>query len=169
MGQRFKNLSFVIALLLVLSILGVSTSAALADRPVKYETVVTQTVVTNDICSFPVTNEATFTFTGIVYFDKDGNLTREFDHVSELDVFSANGKTLTALPYTYNIEWLFDSSGNITNAYVSGEAFRVQLPDGTMVTAAGRVDAMAHPGATFYFPDFGHTDNLDAFCAVLAP
>jgi hypothetical protein len=164
-----KGFRFVFAFVLVLSALGFSTSAALAAPPLKNDYVVTQNVVTSDICSFPITIDATYTFTNIVFLDNTGAFLREFDHVIEVDVFSANGKTLTSLPYTYNLEWLVDSSGNLIHEYGSGGAFRVRLPDGTLVTAAGRMDAFAHPGATYYFPDMGHVSDLTGFCAALAP
>ena len=66
--------------------------------------------------------------------------------------------------------WLLDSSGNVTNIYVSGVAIKVPLPDGGLFIAAGRSDFMAHPGDAFAIvPDHGNATNVDGFCAALAP
>jgi hypothetical protein len=46
---------------------------------------------------------------------------------------------------------------------------KVVLPDGSLFIAAGRLDVVAHPGETYFFPDHGHIGNLAAFCAALAP
>ena len=109
-------------------------------------------------------------FTEIDFLDESGNVTRIFVHATEQDIFSANGKSLTGIPYTYNVEVLFDSSGNVTHVYASGLVSKVVLPDGTLFVAAGRINVTAHPGAEFLLsPDVGTAGNVEGFCAALAP
>jgi hypothetical protein len=73
-------------------------------------------------------------------------VTRIKDHVVEQDVFSANDETLTGLPFTFNIQVLFED-GEVTHVYASGLVERVPLPDGTVFLSAGRLDFAAHPGS----------------------
>jgi hypothetical protein len=35
-------------------------------------------------------------------------------HVTNQDTFTVNGKTLVGYPCMYNVEWLLNSSGNLT-------------------------------------------------------
>lgn len=168
--MKTRMFRFVFALMLVFSVLGFFPATVLADQPVITKDItLTLTSLTNDICPFTIQVDASFVYTDMLYFDKSGALVRGYDHVIETDVFSANGKTLTSLPYTYNIEYIFDNSGNLIHAYGSGESLKVILPDGSLFNSAGRLDVVTHPGQTFYFPDKGHIGNLAAFCAALAP
>lgn len=170
MNKIVKYARFVFALVLVFSALGLSTSPVQADQPYKYEMTLTwEPYITNDLCPFPIEVTPTFEFTGIVFFDKNGAFVREFDHVTETDIYTANGKTLTSLPFTYNMQWIVDSSGNLVHEYVSGVAVKVALPDGRLFIAAGRLDVLDYPGATFFIPDKKNINNLDGFCAALAP
>jgi hypothetical protein len=170
MNMNLKSLRMVLALVLVFSAIGFSALPVLADAPVKSYNVYSETLVMTQPCSFPVTVFSTYTFTDILFFDKAGGVPRDYDHVVEVDVFTANEKTLTSLPYTYNIDWLIDSEGNVNHEYVEGQVVKVPLPDGTMFFSAGRFDVMDHPGQIgFASPDHGHTGNIAAFCAALAP
>jgi len=75
----------------------------------------------------------------------------------------------STVPYTYNFELRFDSSGEFTAFVVSGVILRLQLPDGSLFLSAGRINVLAHPGISFSFvPDLGRSGNLAAFCAALA-
>jgi hypothetical protein len=87
--------------------------------------------VIEDICSFPVTITATLVGTETTFYDQSGAVTRIKDHVVEQDVFSANDETLTGLPFTFNIQVLFED-GEVTHVYASGLVERVPLPDGTV-------------------------------------
>jgi hypothetical protein len=111
------------------------------------------------------------TGTEIDFFDQDGNLTMAQVHQVEQDVFTANGKTLVGLPYTFNLRALFDpETGDVTHVFASGIASRVPLPGGNFFLTAGRVDFAAHPGADFLLqPDVGAQGNIAGFCAALAP
>ena len=145
--------------------------AAAAVAPDREDFTFTATAVLTDVCSFPVTVEFTGTGTETDFFDQNGNLTRIQIHQVEQDVFTANGKTLVGLPYTFNLQVLFDpESGEITHVFASGVASRVPLPGGDFFLTAGRVDFAAHPGADFLLqPDVGAQGNIAGFCAALSP
>jgi hypothetical protein len=97
-------------------------------------------------------------------------LTKATANVTEQDSFSANGKQLTGLPYTFNLYALFDSSGNITQLYADGVVERVPLPDGSVFQSAGQVNFGAQGFPDFSVtPDAGTARNLAGFCAALAP
>jgi hypothetical protein len=153
-----------------LGIIGLAQPAA-ADPPTRQDIDVTDSTVLTDICSFPVTVDLRQTGTETVFSDRNGNITRVEVHAVEQDVFTANGKTLMGLPYTYNIHVLFDrDTGEVTHAYATGVASRVPLPGGDLFLTAGRLDFIAHPDAAFLLqPDVGAQGNLQGFCAALAP
>jgi hypothetical protein len=122
------------------------------------------------VCSFDVVvSSDLLTGTQTIYFDRSGAVTRAHVHVTWQDTFSANGKTITGVPYTANVQFLVDSSGNVTHAWATGPAERIRLPDGTMFVSAGRVDFTNHPDTPFLLsPDVGNPGNIAAFCAALA-
>jgi hypothetical protein len=123
-----------------------------------------------DVCSFPITVDSSATLTETDFFNSSGDLTRVLLHVVEQDTFSANGNSLTGMPFTFEIDILFDSGGNITNLFASGLAEKVPLPDGSLFITAGRVDFAAHDFPQFLItPDVGATVNLAGFCAALSP
>jgi hypothetical protein len=121
------------------------------------------------LCAFPIAVSATGSGTEIDFFDNSGALTRIQLHVTEETTFSANGTSLTTVPFTYNISVDFDASGNISEVSVTGIIARVPLPDGSLFISAGRVDIVARGFPQFVLtPDAGGTVNLDRFCAALA-
>jgi hypothetical protein len=167
MLQKFRLLTLLS--LVALSVMGVYANSAAAVRPTRMaidETVVT---VVNDLCGFPVTVTSTQVGVETTFYDQNGTVTRIQAHAVEQDVFTANGQSLTGLPYTFNVRVLFED-GELTHVYASGLVSRVPLPDGTMFLSAGRLDFAAHPGAEFLIvPDVGRSGNVAAFCAALAP
>ena len=174
MNTIIKFTRFVFALALALSALGVSAPAALAAPPVHLEYPLELSGDITDLCSFSIHNEANLRVREIDFFDKSGALTRIYEQVVEQDTFTANGKTLVGLPFTFNIEMFFDSDGNMTGFLAAGVLERVPLPDGKMFVSAGRLDAFAylldHPEAVFILtPDKGNPGNLAGFCAALSP
>jgi hypothetical protein len=129
----------------------------------------TTTATLTGVCSFPVDVTSSVKFTEIDFFDANGNLTQVFVHLIEQDVFSANGKTLTGEPFTFNLEFLFDAEGNVTHVYASGVVERIILPGGDLFLSAGRADFAAHPGESFLIsPDVGAKGNIAGFCAALS-
>jgi hypothetical protein len=125
--------------------------------------------VANDICSFPVTITSTQVGVETTFYDRNGAVTRIQAHAVEQDVFTANGQSLTGLPYTFNVRVLFED-GELTHVYASGLVSRVPLPDGRVFLSAGRLDFAAHPGSGFRIvPDVGRSGDVGAFCAALAP
>ena len=160
-------------LLFLLSLIALGTTAVLAQPAAAVEPTTepideTNTFVVEDICSFPVTLTATIVGTATTFYDQSGAVTRIQIHLVEQDVFSANGESLTGLPYTFNIRVLFED-GEVTHAYASGLVSRVPLPDGTVFLSAGRLDIHAHPGEFLIVPDVGRSGDVAAFCAALAP
>jgi hypothetical protein len=167
MMRRFRSL--ILLTLLTLSATAILAHPAAAVAPTREPVDFTNIVVAEDICSFPVTITATVVGTETTFYDQSGDVTRTHIHFVEQDVFSANGESLSGLPYTVNIHVLFED-GEVTHVYSSGLVARVPLPDGTVFLSAGRLDFAAHPGAEFRIvPDVGRSGDVAAFCAALAP
>jgi hypothetical protein len=163
-----------LAMLLVVVAAAVATTvfapAAVADQPVMSQYTFSVTNVLTDACSFPITVDSTASVAQTNFYDTSGLLTTVYVHVNEHDTFSANGRSLTGVPFTFNIEALFDISGNITHEYVDGVIEKVPLPDGSFFLTAGRLDFAAHGFPEFLLtPDTGATVNLAGFCAALSP
>jgi hypothetical protein len=167
---QMRRLLFILAAAVLGAAILAQSAAAVA--PIREDFTFTDaTAILTDVCSFPVTVVYAGTGTETDFFDENGNLTRIHIHQVEQDVFTANGKTLVGLPYTFNIQVLFDpESGEVTHVFASGVASRVPLPGGDFFLTAGRVDFNAHPGADFLLqPDVGTQGNIAGFCAALSP
>jgi hypothetical protein len=166
MGTKVFRIVF--ALCLAFSAIGFSASTVFAAAPVSYEYPAETFASIEDMCPFHIDLHSTFQVRDTYFLDKNGVATMEIVHATGVDTFTANGKTLTGLPYTLNIFWTFDQSGNL-HVYTAGVITRVPLPDGSTFFAAGRVDASANPFAIYFTPDSGHSTNVAALCAALAP
>jgi hypothetical protein len=165
--SRGRLLGLAIVALIVCS--GVFASTAAADKPIVSTTTATSSTVLTDVCSFPITLDSSATIRETDFVDKSGAVTRILAHIVEQDVFRANGKSLTGVPFTFNIDVLFDSSGNVTHVFANGVVEKVPLPGGGLFITAGRVDFVAHGSPPFLiFPDVGATVNLEGFCAALS-
>jgi hypothetical protein len=166
MMRRFRLL--ILLSLLTLSATGILAHPAAAIEPTRVPIDQTDTFEVQDICSFPVTITATIVGTETTFYDQSGEVTRIQIHVVEQDVFSTDSASLTGLPFTFNIQVLFED-GEVTHVYASGLVERVPLPDGTVFLSAGRLDFAAHPGSDFRIvPDVGRSGDVAAFCAALA-
>jgi hypothetical protein len=120
------------------------------------------------VCSFDVTLNSTVSGFAIFYYDSSGTLTRIFAHATEKDTFSANGKTITGEPYTFNIEKIYDPAGNQTAEHSGGVVEKVVLPGGTLFLSAGRTVIVGSPTVSFGLsPDRGNPGDIAAFCAAL--
>jgi hypothetical protein len=158
------------AVLAAMGMAAVVAPSASADPPVKSEFTASLTSVLTGACPFDITVDASATITEIVFFDRNGDLTRVYDHIVEQDTFSANGKSLTGIPFVFNIDVLFDSDGNVTHVFANGLVEKVPLPDGSLFISSGRLDYAAHGFPDFILtPDVGATVNLEGFCAALSP
>jgi hypothetical protein len=145
-------------------------SPASANQPVKVHYPWAQSSDLTGVCSFSVNVDSTLDVTEIDFFNASGAQTRGYLHVVEQDTFSANEKTLVGIPFAFNIEVLFDSNGDVTHNFSNGIVEKIPLPDGSLFVSAGRLDWVAHPGATFILsPDKGNPGNIAGFCAALAP
>jgi hypothetical protein len=166
MMRRFRLL--ILLSLLALSATGILAHPAAALEPTRVPIDQTDTFEVQDICSFPVTITATIVGTETTFYDQSGEITRIQIHVVEQDVFSTDSASLTGLPFTFNIQVLFED-GEVTHVYASGLVERIPLPDGTVFLSAGRLDFAAHPGSDFRIvPDVGRSGDVAAFCAALA-
>ena len=112
----------------------------------------------------------TFESTGerLSFFDQNGDLTRIIEHGVEQDTYTANGRSLEGLPYTFNVQAYFDETGQPERVYTSGVVSRVPLPDGSVFRAAGRIDFVAHSFEFVPAPDWGTPVNTAALCAALS-
>ena len=167
MKRRTAFLVFVAAVVAT----AIFVPAAAAAQPTKTTfSGLTFSAVLSGVCSFDVNVDSTVSGTEIDFVDQSGNLTHVYVHQVEQDTFTANGKTLTGIPYTLNLDILFDSSGNITHVFSNGLVEKIPLPDGTLFVSSGRLDFTNHPGVTFVLsPDVGNPGNVAGFCAALAP
>lgn len=148
---------------------GALAGTASAATPVRMPFDITGIPATlSGVCSFDVSVLSNEQGTTIVWFDANGVPTHVVQPTTEQDTFSANGKTVTGLPYTFELNVLFDASGNPTHIYSSGEVERIVLPDGTLFLSAGRTDFINHPGGFVISPDEGHPGDVAALCAALS-
>ena len=115
MMRRFRLL--ILLSLLALSTTGVLAHPAAATPPTRVPIDDTDQFEVTDICSFPVTIDATFVGTETTFYDQSGEVTRIQIHNVEQDVFTANGQTLTGLPFTFNLRVLFED-GEVTRLVV---------------------------------------------------
>jgi hypothetical protein len=149
--------------------LAVFAPLASANQPTIVHKTTTATTVMTGTCSFPITVVETMTETDRFFTDQNGVLTMANADVTEQDTFSANGESLTGLPYSFSLHAFFDSSGNITQLYADGVIERVPLPDGSVFQSAGRVDFAAQGFPSFsVIPNVGGEQNLAGFCAALS-
>ena len=153
-----------------LAVAGVLASSASAAPPVKFSFSVTDIPATlSGVCPFDVAVSSDVTGFELDFFDQSGAVTAFDDHTVEQDTFSANGKSITGEPYTFNAHGIIDSTGAVTHVYATGVAQRIVLPDGTFFLSAGWVDFANHPGQSFLlFPDKGNQGDVAAFCAALS-
>jgi hypothetical protein len=177
MQQRLmrRGLMLGIAVLAASAVAAISASAASAAPAVHFSfgpntNTGTITGASGALCPFDVTVSSVSSGTGTDFFDQSGNLYREIDNLTEVDTFSANGKSLTGVPYTFNLNFQVDSSGNVTGVIATGVTEKIPLPDGSLFVGAGYIDFGAHGFPDFLFiPDHGTIKNLAGFCAALAP
>ncbi len=141
---------------------------ASAVQPTKTPLNIDATYVTQTLCGFPITVHASLHGFEIHFYDQSGNETGSQVHVTEQDVFSANGNSLASLLYTTNIKLVRDANGDLVSAEASGVIAVVPLPNGETFFSAGRVDYLSQVGDFVYQVDSGTVRNHDAFCAALA-
>lgn len=142
--------------------------AAQAIPPPRQYTVNSATVTTTDLCAFPVTIAGTVS--GIVTTRDDGTTTTLTVTTTGQDTFSANGVTLTGLPYKAHLSLVIDdSTGNLVGGFAAGVGEKVPLPGGGLFITAGRIDWALHANQDIVIvPDVGNTGNVAALCAALS-
>ncbi len=163
------NLTFAKIVCGALVIMASHVSPVAANAPIRTHFPSIFSLTLSDMCAFPVDFAVTQTVTQTDFFDKNEMLKKQLQHIEEQDILSASGKTLTGLPFTYNVEILFSGS-EVTNVFVSGVYEKIPLPDGSLFVSAGRTDFVTHPGVFFIIsPDKGNPGNVTKLCAALAP
>jgi len=159
---------------LIASLLGVAACALLAAAPAgaaaptKDTFTIHFTDTITDICPFPIHFEGHVDVMESAFTNRNGDLTRIVDHVTEHDVFTAHGTLIPTDTYHYTVHALFDEQGNLLHVYATGVVVRMRLPDGTLFNSAGRVDTVNSTGPFTIVPDVGHSGNVDAFCIALS-
>jgi hypothetical protein len=152
-----------------LAVAGALASSAVGAPPTKTpfsNTGLTSTLT--GVCSFDVAVSSDTSGFEIDNTDQSGNPTRAFLHTVEQDTFSANGKSITGEPFTFDLDVQFDATG-VTHVFASGVVERLVLPNGTLFLSAGRADFIQHPGVSFLLsPDHGNPGDVAAFCAALS-
>jgi hypothetical protein len=147
----------------------VSTAVAATPEKTEFSNVTFDSVLSG-VCPFDVDVASVVSGFEIDYFDQAANIVKAQIHQVEQDTFSANGKTLTGIPFTFNLTFSIDSNGDATSAVATGVAEKIPLPDGSLFVSAGWLDFVDHPGATFVLsPDRGAQGNVAGFCTALAP
>ncbi len=170
MNKLSKFVRFALALVFAFGAIGFSASIALAMPPVNEYFPYSATVELTDVCAFPITVDVVLDVHSITFFDNNGIVTRINSSVREQDTFIANGTTLVGNPFTYEKTVTFDSNGNYASFYYSGLVEIISLPDGSLFISAGRIDRLDQlDTALILTPDMGHSGDIDAFCAALAP
>jgi hypothetical protein len=151
------------------TLLALTAPASWAVEPVRGSYSIDATVEAADICPFPVTVDIHVDATFTQYFDQAGNQTMWIEQDVERDVFSANGKTLTGLPFRLNSHFRNNPDGTFASYYATGGVERVPLPDGSVFWSAGRIDWLSSGTNFMITPTTGHSGNVAGFCAALAP
>src|SRR4051794_24272575 len=105
----------------------VGAPSAQAAAPVMTDVNVDLTIPVGDLCSFPVDVHVVQTGTETDFFAADGALTQIIFRTVEQDTFSANGNTLSGLPYVNELRVVFDNTGQVVHAYATGIIERVPL------------------------------------------
>jgi hypothetical protein len=142
--------------------------SAVAIPPLKTPLNITINREVTGICAFPIAIQGTQTGHQIDFFDAEGQLVRRHRHGVEEVTLTANGQTLTADPFHFNIIIHYGPTGAVEHAYLSGLVFRVPLPDGTVFQSAGRLDFIAQ-GVTFaVIPEVGLAGDVSALCDALS-
>lgn len=162
---RFATITLAVAVFTAVS----AGAAVAAGTPTETDFSFTFSAVMTGYCAFPVNVDTVDNGTRVDFVDSSGAITRSYIHVTSVDTFTANGKTLTTFPYTFNVQVSYDSSGNAT-LIASGIIERILLPDGSLFVSAGRADFTAHADVGHQLsPDEGNPGDVAAFCAALVP
>ena len=172
--SRFKTRRWPRALVALGMLIGlvITASPASADAPIVThfsDTAAATIAGGGELCPFDVEITATIDGTERDYVDRSGQLTRIAFHFVEQDTFEANGHQLVGDPFHNIQQVLFDENGNVVHVYEVGVIERVPLPSGALFLSAGRLDFVEHNFDFVFTPDQGHSGDLAALCAALAP
>lgn len=119
----------------------------------------------SDVCGFSITvvsHQRGFEITS-------ANGRRTTVHITEQDLFTANGVTLRSRPFTFTIHFRRDADGQTLHAISTGQIIVVPVAPGVTFRAAGRFDFVTADADFVVVPESGGSRNQNAFCAALAP
>ncbi len=145
-----------------------SPGTAAAAPPTREPFDFSGTVSIENLCSFPVTWTYHLFGTQTTFFNEEGEVTMILAHVTEEDILSANGKTISSVPYTNEQKFVFDETGELIHIYAAGLVVKIPLPDGTLFISSGRLDFVAHNFEAVFTPDVGVSGDIEALCSFLA-
>jgi hypothetical protein len=134
-------------------------ASAVASPPV--HTVDDLDFVIDDMCAFPVDIQIHNEIDTTVSTTAQGSA--RTSHVTETDTLSANRKTVQGLPYHYTVRLSYDTDGNLVGATAQGEAWRLQLPGGRIISVGGRTNLLTEQSVGSLKPD-----TFVPVCAALA-
>jgi hypothetical protein len=168
-AQRRRAMRAKAAFVAVLSLLAaaIAASSASADQPLVFPYDATATTVFDAgvLCAFPVTVTGHTVGTATVFTNANGSPVTV--RGTDVDTVSANGISLTSVPYHANYSAELESDGSLGPVTITGITEKVRLPDGTLFLTAGH--SVIPPDGGTVIPDNGATVNLDGLCAALTP
>ncbi|WP_146237451.1 hypothetical protein [Georgenia satyanarayanai] len=150
--------------------IALSAPPASAAPPVRESVVDEFSFVDTELCPFPVVIEGRAEYRATLHRNPDTGLLRRVNlHGTEELSYSANGQTLEADPFPYNIHITFGPEGGAPRSnVVTGLVLRVPLPDGTTFLSAGRLDFVVTGQDFAATPQVGLSGDLDALCGALS-
>ena len=147
----------------------VSTAAAGPPEKSEFSNVAFSSVLSG-VCPFDVNVQSVISGFEIDYFDGAGNIVRAQIHQVEQDTFTANGKTLTGIPFTFNLD-LSDRQQWRRHECRRHRACREDRAAGREpLRQRGMGRFRRSSGRGFLLsPDRGNPGNVAGFCAALVP
>ncbi len=115
----------------------------------------------DDMCAFPVDIQIHSELATTIATTANGHT--ELVHIIETDTLSANGRVVHGLPYHWTALSKFDADGNLVGITVQGEMWRLQLPDGRIISVGGHADWFTEESVGSLKPD-----TFAPVCAALA-
>lgn len=152
----------------IAAVLALSPLAASASAPtILHYTIHPGPTTIKGVCAFDFTVSSVIPITETDYFASNGAIARVSFHTVETDTFVGPGASLTTIPYTYEVEVVFDAAGNLASVHSDGVVLKLVLPNGSLFLSAGRVDDLVQNVPFIFVPNFGRSGNMTAFCAAL--
>jgi hypothetical protein len=150
----------------------VTAATAAASPPERVSGTLDLSLSLGRYCSFPIAIDAHVDYVTTNFFDSTHVRVRTQAHIHEQDVFSANGISLTGLPFSFTLDFYYAPDGTETKAKSVGVVEKIPLPSGKLYILAGYVDLFDLPpgqGDFILTVTHGNPGDADALCAALTP